>query len=103
MGIFGKLAYEEGATAGTVLACRFVIAAALLWAYVVVSGQAKALWRIPRRDLWIALALGGIGYSAQAASYFVALDRLDASVLTLLLYTFPAMVSIGAILLGRDA
>lgn len=102
MGIFGKLAYEEGANAGTVLACRFVIAAALLWSYVFATRQTTALRSIPRRDLLIALALGGIGYSAQAASYFVALDTLDASILTLLLYTFPAMVAIGAILLGRD-
>ena len=31
MGIFGKLAYEEGANVGTLLAARFVLAAALFW------------------------------------------------------------------------
>ena len=31
MGVFGKLAYDEGATVGTLLATRFVLAAALLW------------------------------------------------------------------------
>lgn len=102
MGIFGKLAYEEGANAGTVLAARFVVASALLWAFVLVTGRLGALRAVGRRDLWIALALGAVGYSAQATTYFLALDRLDASVLTLLLYTFPAMVSIGAIALGRD-
>ena len=34
MGIFGKLAYDEGATVGTLLATRFVLAAALLWLFV---------------------------------------------------------------------
>jgi drug/metabolite transporter (DMT)-like permease len=31
MGIFGKLAYEQGATVGTLLVVRFVLAAALFW------------------------------------------------------------------------
>ena len=32
MGVFGKLAYGEGATVGTLLAVRFTLAAALFWA-----------------------------------------------------------------------
>ena len=32
MAIFGKLAYDEGATVGTLLAVRFALAAALFWA-----------------------------------------------------------------------
>ena len=35
MGIFGRLAYDEGATVGTLLAVRFALAAALFW----VSGR----------------------------------------------------------------
>ena len=34
MAIFGKLAYDEGATVGTLLSVRFLIAAALFWALV---------------------------------------------------------------------
>jgi drug/metabolite transporter (DMT)-like permease len=43
-----------------------------------------------------------LGYSAQAGAYFAALERLDASLLSLLLYTFPAMVTVAAIALGRE-
>jgi drug/metabolite transporter (DMT)-like permease len=43
-----------------------------------------------------------VGYSAQAGCYFAALQRLDASLLSLLLYTFPAMVTVAAIALGRE-
>jgi drug/metabolite transporter (DMT)-like permease len=46
--------------------------------------------------------LGIVGYSAQAGCYFAALDHLDASVLALLLYTYPAMVFVGAVVLGRE-
>src|SRR4051812_23981258 len=102
MGIFGKLAYEQGATVGTLLAVRFVLAAALFWALVLATGAGRHLRTLPRRDIGLALGLGAVGYSAQAGCYFAALQRLDASLLSLLLYTFPAMVTVAAIALGRE-
>jgi drug/metabolite transporter (DMT)-like permease len=102
MGIFGKLAYDEGATVGTLLAVRFLLAAALFWVLVAATGAARHVRALSRRDLGIALALGGVGYGAQAGAYFAALQRLDASLLSLLVYTFPAMVTVAAIALGRE-
>ena len=102
MGIFGKLAYDEGATVGTLLAVRFLLAAALFWALAAGTGAARRVRALSRRDLGLALALGGVAYSAQAGAYFAALRRLDASLLSLLVYTFPAMVTVAAIALGRD-
>jgi drug/metabolite transporter (DMT)-like permease len=102
MAIFGKLAYEQGATVGTLLALRFVLAAVLFWALVVVTGRGRRVLQLARRDALGALALGAFGYSAQAGAYFLALKRLDASLLSLLLYTFPAMVTVAAIALGRE-
>ena len=102
MGIFGKLAYEEGATVGTLLATRFVLAAVLFWLFVSVSGGARQIRTLPRRDIGIALALGAVGYSAQAGGFFAALERLDASLLSLLIYTFPTIVTVAAIALGRE-
>jgi drug/metabolite transporter (DMT)-like permease len=102
MGVFGKLAYDEGATVGTLLATRFVLAAGLFWLFVAWSGGGRVLRGLSRRDIAIALALGGIGYGAQAGGYFAALERLDASLLALLVYTFPVMVTVTAIALGRE-
>src|SRR5918997_725243 len=98
MGIFGKLAYDEGVTVGTLLATRFVFAAALLWLFV----GPRRLRAVSRRDVGIALALGAVGYGAQAGGYFAALQRLDASLLALLVYTFPVIVTVAAIALGRE-
>jgi drug/metabolite transporter (DMT)-like permease len=98
MGIFGKLAYDEGATVGTLLATRFVLAAAVLWLLVGVRG----LRTLARRDIGIALALGAVGYGAQAAGYFAALERLDASLLSLLVYVFPVIVAVTAVALRRE-
>jgi drug/metabolite transporter (DMT)-like permease len=102
MGIFGKLAYEEGATVGTLLAARFAIAAAVLWVVILATGRVAQIRALSRRDAGLALALGGLGYGAQAGAYFVALGRLDASLLALLVYTFPTIVTVTAIVLGRD-
>jgi drug/metabolite transporter (DMT)-like permease len=101
MAIFGKLAYDEGATVGTLLATRFVLAAALFWLLSLRrSGRLQAL---RRRDVGIALALGAVGYGAQAGGYFAALERLDASLLSLLVYTYPVIVTVAAVALGREA
>ena len=102
MGIFGKLAYGEGATVGTLLAVRFALAAALFWALVAATGALRDVRRLRRSDGLAALSLGAVGYSLQAGAYFTALRRLDASLLSLLLYTFPAMVTVAEIALGRE-
>ena len=102
MAIFGKLAYEQGATAGTLLATRFILAAGVFWAVLLVRRRTREVRALGRRDVVLALLLGAIGYAAQASFYFSALERIDASLLALLLYTFPAMVTVAAVAIGRE-
>ena len=102
MAVFGKLAYEGGATVGTLLAVRFLLAATLFWALLLARGAAAEIRALPGRDVALALALGACGYAAQAGGYFAALERIDASLLSLLVYTFPAIVAVAAIALGRE-
>ena len=102
MAIFGKLAYDEGATVGTLLAVRFALAAALLWPLLLATGAGAGLRALPGRAIAIAAGLGALGYAAQAGAYFAALERIDASLLSLLVYTFPAIVAVSAIALRRE-
>jgi drug/metabolite transporter (DMT)-like permease len=102
MAVFGKLAYGEGATVGTLLAVRFALAAALFWALVLAGAGARELRALSARDLGVGLGLGSCGYALQAGCYFAALERIDASLLSLMLYTFPAMVAAAAVALGRE-
>jgi drug/metabolite transporter (DMT)-like permease len=102
MAVFGKLAYGEGATVGTLLAVRFALAAALFWALVLAGGAVCEVRALRGRDVAAGLALGGCGYALQAGCFFAALQRIEASVLSLLLYTFPAIVAGAAVLLGRE-
>src|SRR3954471_10315726 len=84
MAIFGKLAYGDGATVGTLLAVRFALAAGLFWLLLLAGGGARELRALKPRDVAIALGLGVFGYSIQAGCYFAALERIDASLLSLL-------------------
>ncbi len=99
MAIFGKLAYDDGVTVGDLLLVRFGIAAVVMLAIVRARGGFGA---IPRRAAVAAFLMGAVGYAAQSASYFAALDRIDASLLTLLLYVYPVLVMVGAVVLRRE-
>jgi drug/metabolite transporter (DMT)-like permease len=103
LGIFGKLATEAGANVASTLLVRFVLAALVFAVVLRVTGRWAALRRLPRRMVLIGLGLGAFGYSLQSGLFFAAIDRLDVSMVALLLYTYPAFVTVAAILLGRAA
>jgi drug/metabolite transporter (DMT)-like permease len=99
MAIFGKLAYDAGVGVLTLLFLRFAIAAPVLWALALRRGARRLT---DRRTLLAALGLGAFGYALQAGLFFTALERMDASLLSLILYTFPAFVTAAAVALGRE-
>jgi drug/metabolite transporter (DMT)-like permease len=100
LAVFGKLAFDAGVGIVTLLFVRFAVAAPILWAAAL--RQRAALSITPARTVLAALALGAVGYALQAGLYFGALERMDASLLSLLLYTYPAFVTVAAIALGRE-
>lgn len=99
MAIFATEAYDAGLDVASLLTLRFALAAALFWAIVAVRRSPLPAGR----DVLLATGLGGVGYAAQAACFFTALQYLDASLVALLLYVYPTLVFAGAVLLGRDA
>jgi drug/metabolite transporter (DMT)-like permease len=98
MAIFAKEAFASGVTLLTVLALRFLLAALVFWVVVIARGTPLP----PRRVLLTGLALGAGGYAAQAGLYFGALTRIDASLTSLLLYLYPVLVFVGAVVLRRE-
>src|SRR3954447_21606940 len=97
MAIFAKQAYAAGLDVTTLLALRFPIAAAMLWALIALRRRALG----SARGL-MAGGLLGLWYAAQAALFFSALERIDAGLASLLLYAYPALVTLGAFALGRE-
>jgi drug/metabolite transporter (DMT)-like permease len=100
MAIFGKLAYDAGVGVLTLLVVRFALAGLILG---VANLARRPVVRLPgRRTLLTALGLGAIGYAAQSGLFFTALTRIDASLTALVLYLYPALVTLSAVALGRD-
>jgi drug/metabolite transporter (DMT)-like permease len=118
MTVCGTLAYEHGAGPGGLSAVRFLVAAACFWGIVGVRGvrrrragpatdRGRPTVRRPsagptRRQVLIALALGAVGYATQSALFFGGLERVDAAPLSLILYTYPVLVTVAAIVLRRE-
>jgi drug/metabolite transporter (DMT)-like permease len=82
----------------TILVLRYVAAAPLFWLLVRLSGQALPA---PTAGLR-AFVLGAVVVAPQAILIYMALARLTAGLVVLLLYTFPAMVAVGAVVTGRE-
>src|SRR5262245_42779125 len=97
MAIFARLAYEDGTDVTALLFLRFTIAAACMAVLLRVRGQ-----RWPRGPVLGGLtAMGGAGYVGQSLCYFTALTLASASLVALLLYAYPAIVTVlSAALLG---
>lgn len=98
MAILAKEAYAAGVDVTTVLVLRFAIAATAFW--LIVAGR-RPVWPA-RRVVLGSLALGGACYAAQAGLVFAALTHIDASLTSLLLYIYPALVFLAALALGRE-
>ncbi len=100
MPILTTVVYRDGVGVLGVLAVRFTGAAVVLALLARWRGEA-----LPRgRPLLGLLGLGGVLYAAEAACYFLALQRVGAALTALLLYLFPAIVVVlSAVLLGVRA
>jgi drug/metabolite transporter (DMT)-like permease len=88
--IFASYGYAAGAKTLPMLAWRFLIAIAVLWLYLVVSGR---LARLPASKVLGFLGMG-LMYVVMTALYFQALRFSAISTLTLLFYTYPAFVTV---------
>lgn len=92
LAIFTSLAYERGAEPLQLLAWRFGLASLLLAGYLALT-RPNAL-RVPRADIGRFATISMCGYGLASLCFFTALRFADASVVAVLLYTYPAMVAI---------
>ena len=91
LSILAKLAFAAGLSLTGMLSLRFAGAALVLAGILAVLRRplypgARATGRL--------LLLGGVLYAAQAALFFLGLQRLPASIAVLLLYVYPVLVAV---------
>ncbi|WP_317205896.1 DMT family transporter [Janthinobacterium sp.] len=97
MALFAKAAYASGVTPSTLLALRFVLAALMLAPLVWIKG-----WALPRGRVLAGYIVMGCMYTAQSQSYFTALLHASSGLVGMLLYVYPVLVTLLALLLGWE-
>jgi drug/metabolite transporter (DMT)-like permease len=92
-----RLAFDGGAGVASVGAIRFALAAVVL--YVIAR---EAIAAAPARMLLAPFLLGLTIYGLETGLFFASLERIDVSLASLLMCSYPALVVAGAVLLRRE-
>ncbi|GEM47867.1 DMT family transporter [Deinococcus cellulosilyticus] len=90
LGIFAKFSYQMDFNFQSTLAWRFGLAALVLFLLMLLKKE----WTLKPEQRVPALLLGMVGYAIQASVYFLALQHLSAGLTALLLYAYPAFVTL---------
>jgi drug/metabolite transporter (DMT)-like permease len=97
--IFALLAYRGGIDVITLLAIRFVISGLLLFALLLARGRRL----LARAGASLPGLLGlGVCYTLQSGFYFTAVRYITASLASILLYSYPALVCLLAFLVEKE-
>lgn len=92
MPIFAKMAYVAGTSTYTLLLLRFSVATVFMFLLLLIK-------RVPlptKKEMLTFFLLGAAGYVGQSFCYFTALNYASSSTVSLLLYTYPALVMLGS-------
>lgn len=97
--IFGKYVFSGGAGLSTILFVRFTIAALFFW---IITIWREGFPRLPLKIWFILWGMGGIGYSLMAGLYLTSVRYITASLAALLLYAYPIIVTVIAVLTNQE-
>lgn len=96
--ILGKFVFAGGAGLATVLFMRFLIGTIIFWIIIL---STEGIPHLTKKNFIALCLLGGLGYAGQAGLYLSAVQRIPASMAVLLLYVYPILVTILA-LVGKQ-
>ena len=97
--ILGKYIFAGGAGLSTVLFVRFTMAALFFW---IITIWREGFPKLPLKMWLILWGMGGIGYSLMAGLYLTSVRYIPASLAALLLYAYPIIVTVIAVLTNQE-
>ena len=100
LAIFMKVAFMAGVNLTTLLAFRFLFSAGFCFAALGLMGKKIVL---PKAQWGPVFLLGGVVHVAVSIFYAISVQRLPAALTGLVFYLYPAMVTVMAIVLGRES
>ena len=96
--IFARFAYKAGTTPITLLFLRFGISSICMLFIILVRGTS-----LPRGKILLGLVLmGALGYVGQSFCYFTGLTLASAGLVALLLYLYPAIVTVISVIFLKE-
>jgi len=98
--IFGKTVLKE-LDAVDVLLWRFFIAVPAAWIFIIIRRRRGG--PSPFSVAWKPRFAAGLVFGSVSWLGFAALDRMPGALYIVIIYTYPAMVAVGASFLGRPA
>lgn len=99
LGILIKFAFAGGANITTILAGRFLLAAAFMLLFLRLR---KIPLTVNRKTALQLVLMGAIGYGGMSMLYANSIHYLPASLTGMLLYTYPAVVTVLSVVAGDD-
>jgi len=99
LAVLSKLAYAQGLRVPTVLFWRFTGASLIFLAYLALRGQLVKYETSLRLKL---LLMGAVGYGSMSACFLLAAERIPASLAGMLLYLYPAFVTLATVALKQE-
>lgn len=96
--VIQKWVASQGLPTESTLAVRFGISALVL--AMILLATRTPLDAAPRERRWLIL-LGAVGYAIEASFFFGGLQHGTAAAVTLLFYTYPVLLAVAHIVLGR--
>ncbi len=99
--LFAKSVYGAGLDWLALLYWRFLLAGLLVWAWaLLVPANRAGLRSLPRRRVAALVGLGAF-FVGNAATYYAALEYISASLASLIVYIYPALVAVLSIRFGH--
>lgn len=99
--LFAKPVYGAGVGWQELMAWRFLIGATAAWLLLAANPRARSgLRAMNRRSITVAVALGVL-YTGNAGTYYAGLQTVSASLAALMVYTYPAIVAVISLQVGR--
>jgi drug/metabolite transporter (DMT)-like permease len=99
MPVFARFAYQAGANMFELLTARFIVAGLMLSIYLWLR---RVPGRLSTRERMGAILMGLCGYGAATLCFFSALQRISSPLASILLYTYPALVTVLTALIGTE-
>jgi len=99
LAIFAKFAYQGGANVPSVLFMRFTGAALVFWLYFLFKSEKINYGRTTVLKLML---MGSLGYGSMSAFFLLAVSRIPASLAAMLLYLYPALVTVTSVILKHE-